>query len=306
MGQEGDSVLGAEKCDDKQDELSIDKSVLQKSHSMGKSHKKHKWPQEESETDSSPDSSSSSNTSSTSASSKKSGTSRASSRTSKSSRFYGSDSDSDSSGSAKSGRKHSKFKHVKSKRKRKGIRSSGMYDKANIDIVHKIKWPHRGLEFQFRAKSVEFSKLTYNQYIAGETKIIALEDYLDQAHGRLRIMNKIAYAMEESNNNWDACRDYYAAIMVALEMDEEAWTSSFRRFDSIMLPRKVAEDRRKTFKNSSDNRIKKRIPEVVFCKEYNRGTCPQDSSHMGRYKDEKKRVLLEHCYAKCLLKTKER
>ena len=45
---------------------------------------------------------------------------------------------------------------------------------------------------------------------------------------------------------------------------------------------------------------------IVFCKEFNRGSCPYNESHMGKYKDEPRPVRLEHICAKCFLKSKER
>ena len=113
-----------------------------------------------------------------------------------------------------------------------------MYDKVNTDIIQKVKWPHKGLEYQYCAKGAEFQKLTFPQYVAGETKLIALEQDVDQYQGRLRIMNKVAYAYDDTGN-WPACRSYYAAIIVAIERGEELWTSNFRRFDH-MLPRRGA------------------------------------------------------------------
>ena len=71
--------------------------------------------------------------------------------------------------------------------------------------------------------------------MAGESKIIATTEDFDEEQGRLRLMNNIGYAYDETNN-WQACRAYYAAIMVGIELGEEQWTSNFCRFET-MLPK---------------------------------------------------------------------
>ena len=239
--------------------------------------------------DSSSDSSTSSSSSSSSGSSSKSRTSASSSQSSKSSRFYGIDSDRDNPRKKGKGKKS----HSKSKR-------SGMYDKINSSVKNKVVWAHSGLDYQYRARGLEFNKLSFSQYVAGETKIIAYCDDEDESQGRLRILNKIAYAYDETNN-WIACREYYAAVLVAIEMQEEEWNSNFRRFE-LMLPRKIVTGKNK---NKSEVEPKKRVPEVVFCKDFNKGSCVHGGAHYGKYKDENK-VWLHHYCAKCLLKNKER
>ena len=190
---------------------------------------------------------------------------------------------------------------------------SGMYDKPNDDIIRKMRWPHRGLEYTYRAQGLDFGDMTYYQYIMGESKIIALTDEQDEQNGRLRLMNKIAYAMDETNN-WSACRDYCAAVVVAIEMGEEEWTSNHRRFESV-LPRIVytIDKQYNTSKGQSTKKqkhdrgdTKRRVPETCFCKLYNRGTCSEQANHMGKYKEEAKLVFLQHICAKCLLKNKEK
>ena len=259
-------------------------------------------------------SSSSSSESSTSSSASSKTTSSRASKTSKtsnrSSRFYGSDSSSDDesskSSNSRTGRRrlsyYSKRKNKVKSHNKKGKKASGMYEKANANIVNKVTWAHRGLEYHYCEKSIEFGKISYNQYIAGETKLIAMTEDMDKCHGRLRIMNKIAYAMDDVANSWQLCRAYYAAILVSIEREEERWTSNFRRFDN-MLPRKMLVTELTKSKKSDKLR---RIPDTVFCKEFNRGACQFSHSHMGKYKEETKRVLLEHICAKCWLKRKDK
>ena len=189
-----------------------------------------------------------------------------------------------------------------------------MYDRPNEEIIRKMRWAHRGLEYTYRAKGLEFNDMSFHQYVAGETKIIAMSDEDEERNGRLRLMNKIAYAMDETSN-WLACRQYYAAVVVAIEMGEEEWVSNFRRFEN-MLPKVVIgaastirQGQHTANKSTNPKSIQgksksRRIPEVCFCKEYNRGDCTQESPHLGKYKDEIKPVMLHHYCAKCLLKSK--
>ena len=104
---------------------------------------------------------------------------------------------------------------------------SGFYDKPNDNIVHKMKWVHKCLEYTYSAKNVEFTKMSFYQFVAGETKIIATTQDFDEEQGRLRLLNNISYALDDTGN-WSACRDYYTAIIVAIEKGEEEWVSNFR------------------------------------------------------------------------------
>ena len=147
-----------------------------------------------------------------------------SSRTSTASRaraFYGQDSDDESTtvrddmeSLGKSSTIFTSVSHTKSKKKKL---KSGMYDKPNQDIVTKLKWPHNSLDYTYRSKVMEFNKITFNQYIAGESKIIALCDDSEEVQGRLRLMNKITYVMDDTGD-WEHCREYFAAVMVSIEL----------------------------------------------------------------------------------------
>ena len=70
-----------------------------------------------------------------------------------------------------------------------------------------------------------------------------------------------------------------------------------------MLPRQIVAG---TDRSKSDklDKPRRRIPEVVFCKEYQRNQCRYQGSHPGKYKDEPGQVTLEHCCAKCWLRNK--
>ena len=111
----------------------------------------------------------------------------------------------------------------------------------------------------------------------------------------------------DETKNWEACREYYAAILVSIELGEEEWESNFRRFDN-MLPRRVirmAENRDSVRKDKTGERSeRRRVPEIVFCKQYQRGNCTLQSPHWGRYKNEPNKVMMHHCCAKCILKDK--
>ena len=98
---------------------------------------------------------------------------------SSSSSFYGTDMETDtnstSSSSAKTSRSTVQSNSIAGCRqvvKTKGKIRSGMYDKHNEEVKKKLKWPHRNLDYTYKAKNVEYKDITYNQYVAGESKII--------------------------------------------------------------------------------------------------------------------------------------
>ena len=256
--------------------------------------------------------------SSSEGSSRKSSRSRATTdtRTSRESRltsFLGRDTDTDeesSQPSTKSSKSIISSKHssIRGRNTKSRKTKSGMYDRHNDNIVRKMRWAHRSLDYAYHARDIDLKNLTFSQFIAGESKIIATTEDFDEEQGRLRLINKIAYAMDESNK-WVACRDYYAAVVVAIELGEEEWSSNFRRFE-FMLPRIIRgvgpPQVSKGGKTIRESGRKNRVPETVFCKPYQRGLCPMKSSHLGTYKDHPEQVMLNHYCAKCLLKRKER
>ena len=144
----------------------------------------------------------------------------------------------------------------------------------------------------------------------GETRIIALCEDEQQCIGHIRLMNKIAYALDESGD-WEACRSVYPAVMVPIEMEDEEWDSNFRRFE-YMIPRPVPEQKDqaqksgegelKHKKHTTDN---KRKPDYVFCKEFQKEGRFQPSPHMEKYKDGTE-VQMHHVCARCFLKNKEK
>ena len=227
-------------------------------------------------------------------------------RSTQASSFYGRDSSEDSISTRKSASKSSYSSRKSSIKGKHGKRKlkSGMYDRPNEEVIRKLRWAHRYLEYTYRSKNLEFKNMTCNQYIAGETKVMAMADDIDELRGWLRIMNKIGYCMDETGN-WQACRAYYAAVIVALEMGEENWDSNFRRFEN-MLPRKslMVEKLDKLDSRSKDRIRRRRVPELVFCKDYQRNNCEHQTAHQGKYKDEPGLVKLEHCCAKCWLRSK--
>ena len=178
-----------------------------------------------------------------------------------------------------------------------------MYDKPNQEVMRKMRWAHRFLDYQYRSKHIDFKDLTLNQYMVGESKIITLTDEVDELRGCLRLMNKISYAMDKTGN-WQACRSFYAAVVVAIEMEEEDWTSNFHRFEN-MLPRKqIYVETGYKGKNEKHNNKQswKRIPDTVFCRDYQKDQCKFQGSHAVMYKEEN--IHMEHICAKCYLKNK--
>ena len=84
------------------------------------------------------------------------------SRSSRSTSIYGKDSDDvTSSYSARSEDRASKSRIYQSKQnsKHSNLRS-GMYDKPNDNIVRKMRWAHRALDYAYWARNIEFNKLT--------------------------------------------------------------------------------------------------------------------------------------------------
>ena len=57
--------------------------------------------------------------------------------------------------------------------------------------------------------------------------------------GHNRLMKKVA-DMLDVLKDWMACRDIYAAVMIAIEFEEEGWNSNFKRFDHMISKAPVA------------------------------------------------------------------
>ena len=117
--------------------------------------------------------------------------SRASTVTSsRASTFYGRESDSDSDsvdnyfGKSRSKTTGSTNFYINNKKNSKSKLKSGMYDKPIDNIVRKVKWAHHNLDYTYRSKTIEYKQFIYYQYVAGESKLVALAQEIEQ-QGRL-------------------------------------------------------------------------------------------------------------------------
>ena len=166
---------------------------------------------------------------------------------------------------------------------------SGMLAKPTDNIKTVETWPHYNLHYEYAAKPVEFNQISFEQYIAGETKtIMSCSDVLE-IKGRLNLMFRLAH-LKQKGYGWNSLRSLYAAVVRSIEMHESAWTADWRHIEEMVID---VLDRNVTGKVSG-----KRQGDMWFCRDFNRSDgCDLQAPHEAYI--NKKKWWVKHMCATC-------
>ena len=160
-------------------------------------------------------------------------------------------------------------------------------------------WPQFNLTYHYVTQEVKFKQLSYELYIAGECKTIMQCSDMLETKGRLNLLIRIAY-LKQKGHAWSCLREFYAAVVRAIEMHESTWASDWRDIEDMVLgpaPLQPASAQR------AQNQ-RRTTPEVWFCRYYNRVEgCDQQSPHEAQIGRRKRMV--RHICAACWNRDKE-
>lgn len=170
------------------------------------------------------------------------------------------------------------------KKKEKKLKS-GMYDKVANDVVFKLKWPHKRLSRVWVPERVQPGQMTFEQVVAGEIAVILRSSNLDEVRARLQILQKVAY-WNMQGQGWPRVRDVYMAILHSIEEGEASFDSTFGEYDQVFPVRTTSTKFKPGFKR-----------EVFWCRDFNRGSCAQDSGHKAMIAGTER--VVQHICAAC-------
>lgn len=202
---------------------------------------------------------------------------------------------------------------VKTKEKVK----SGKFARSHVDLVREEAWPHVAVLRQY-GKRGTFDQMDYETFVAGEVRIILamMKKSPDRATGRLGVLCRIAHWLCKCRD-WGAVRNVFEAIIESVELGDEEWTSRFDWMESMIPPAvSVLERMKKDVREGKDqrdyagkdreNKEGKKVGDVFWCKDYQKGQCQEKSPHMAQLKPDDKPVPVVHICAVCWQKEKKR
>ena len=185
----------------------------------------------------------------------------------------------------------------RSSRKKRGKRNlkSGKTAKIATRVVRRQLWPHSELSMGYVSKNVSYDELTLEEFVAGYSAILLLPQV--SSHERKHRTEHLGALMYlASIYEWPAVRSFHAAVLSEIERGRLNWEDSFLHLENRTLAglhKKTKEQKRPT--PSSSNA-------VLFCRDYQKGSCSHSKDHYAMLKGEKK--WLCHICAACWVKDK--
>ncbi len=162
---------------------------------------------------------------------------------------------------------------TKSKKKK-----SGFYAKFADNVVNPQVWPHQNLKHQTTAKKVSYDQMSWDQFIAGETRTIIRAKDPNEVLGRINLLNKMAH-WKIKTKSWQKVRALYESIITMIEEGEANWGSNFTNIEYLMLGSFTHEDTDTNKPNRQKTRTK-----VWWCPDYNRDGCDKKYTHKANKK----------------------
>ena len=176
---------------------------------------------------------------------------------------------------------------------------SGKYVKSSVNIQKQEIWPHNAVSKKY-TKRPTFDNIEFEQFVAGETKIIynllCDMNMLGEARGRLRVLTLISH-WQCRVKTWPVIRSLYESIIEEVETGERTWEDDFSGYET-MLPAITPTVSAVASMNSVNDKNRK-SGEVFWCKNFQNGSCEQNSPHLGQVKVDEPAVSVLHICAFC-------
>ena len=177
---------------------------------------------------------------------------------------------------------------------------SGKYARVNINLQRQEVWPHTTVSKKY-AKRTTFDNLEFEQFMAGESKIIfnMLAQENTEAMGRLRVMTLVAH-WQCKCKNWPIVRNLYESIMEEIELGERTWNDDFTQYE-MMLPNVVSSNTMQVpVQNTVAEKSGTKKPiEVYWCKNFQTKNCELNPPHLAQIKPDESPVPVLHICANC-------
>lgn len=185
----------------------------------------------------------------------------------------------------------------RSSRKKRGKQNlkSGKTAKISSRVVRRQLWPHSELSMGYVSKSISYDELTLEEFVAGYSAILLLPQV--SSHERTHRTEHLGALMYlASIYEWPAVRSFHAAVLSEIERGRLNWGDSFIHLENRTLAglHKKAKEQKRPAPSSSNA--------VLFCRDYQKGSCSYSKDHYAMLKGEKK--WLCHICAACWVKDK--
>lgn len=179
-------------------------------------------------------------------------------------------------------------------------------DEANIKTV--VAYPHEMLNTTYVSDRT-FEVLSFSQLVAGELELLASFNMtMQEKEARISVLRALAYQKEFVTDR--DIRECYDSVMKSIEHGKATWSSELEVkvnwFCDFRANQHVREKVKETVDKVGSTKEIKRDGElkVVYCLEYNKGTCTHKDHHEGKFAG--RNVVKWHVCRKCLAETKEK
>ena len=166
------------------------------------------------------------------------------------------------------------------------------------DIMKPVKFAHEKLDTR-HVKDRVFDKLSFPLLMAGEMELILQKDISkEEREARVCIARTLSYHKLYLGD--EDLRLGYAAVLNKVEQGQEGWSNSLaedlhKHFEfraNVIWREKMAGGDKNKSKDSTNIAAKDDDddePEgkVIYCMEYNKGTCTSEKSHVGKFRGKK-------------------
>lgn len=167
-----------------------------------------------------------------------------------------------------------------------GKLKSGKEAKLTSEVRDPQYWPHSHLSFSRGRGEVRYDDLTLEEFVAGYTQIL-LRPTLPAVEKQARLQHLVSIMYLAMQYEWSAILQYHEAVLLEIERGLARWGDSFTHLESRTLYGSV---------KSSSTRTSNTTP-VLFCRDFQRGTCTHNRDHHGSVKGVQRWV--RHICASC-------
>ena len=168
-------------------------------------------------------------------------------------------------------------------------------------------WPHTFLAVHFVTKEKESEDLNLAEFCAGYAAI------LENCSGK-KLIHRLSHFKElmylSTKYQWRFVLNYHAAVLLEIERGHSSWGDNFHMLQNTTLAGGLLTSQQfrggngvsspGNYKRQSNTNGGTSSEGILFCHDYQNGSCSHVGDHQGEYKGEKNRHL-KHICAKCWL-----
>ena len=177
----------------------------------------------------------------------------------------------------------------KSSGRKKTSKRSGKSRKISSNVKYPQQWPHSQLSLHFVSKDKKYDDLSVEEFCAGYATI------LENTHNKTELKYRIVHLKDlmylATKYRWDCVMSFHAACLLEIERGHIGWGDSFQSLQITTLAG--------GFLQTDSVQQRSKEGPVVFCRNFQRGWCTEESDHFGDFNGATR--YLRHICAKCWL-----